>query len=241
MPILPLDHPEPFAATLGIMLYPGDEEAERRKAKAFAAQYLARMIRGHREAAGLLDQQTLMRFFTDAGEQLDNLEKRWWGGLATGELFKVFFTLANTEPALASWNNAAKVIEAVTSRNDVKGMRSSLWAERTRFLPVAHLWAAWSIREGRFFQNSEVGYDGYADLQSFLTEAEILRQWGQSWRPGRAKSNPPLPDNVWHVPDDWQPPEPQPGWPDTGKIPHLSLPRDLLADLKPAGRPKKSI
>ena len=26
MPILPLDHPEPFAATLGVMLYPGTDD-----------------------------------------------------------------------------------------------------------------------------------------------------------------------------------------------------------------------
>jgi hypothetical protein len=32
MPILPLNYPEPFAATLGVMLYPAPEEAEMRKA-----------------------------------------------------------------------------------------------------------------------------------------------------------------------------------------------------------------
>ena len=41
MPILPLDYPEPFAATLGVMLYPGTEEADRPKARAYASQYLA--------------------------------------------------------------------------------------------------------------------------------------------------------------------------------------------------------
>ena len=34
MPILPLDHPEPFAAVLGVMLYPGTDEDDRRKARA---------------------------------------------------------------------------------------------------------------------------------------------------------------------------------------------------------------
>jgi hypothetical protein len=37
MPILPLDYPEPFAATLGVMLYPATDEADARKARAFAA------------------------------------------------------------------------------------------------------------------------------------------------------------------------------------------------------------
>jgi hypothetical protein len=38
MPILPLDHPEPSAATLGVMLYP--DEADALKARAYAAQFL---------------------------------------------------------------------------------------------------------------------------------------------------------------------------------------------------------
>ncbi len=43
MPILPLDHPEPYSATLGVMLYP--DEADAPKARAYAAQYLARAFR----------------------------------------------------------------------------------------------------------------------------------------------------------------------------------------------------
>jgi hypothetical protein len=41
MPILPLDYPVPFAATLGVMLYPAMDEVDPPKARAFAAQYLA--------------------------------------------------------------------------------------------------------------------------------------------------------------------------------------------------------
>ena len=36
MPILPFDYPEPFAATLGVMLYPEMDEDERGKARAFS-------------------------------------------------------------------------------------------------------------------------------------------------------------------------------------------------------------
>ena len=39
MPILPLSHPEPFAAVLGVMLHPLEEDQP--KARAFASQYLA--------------------------------------------------------------------------------------------------------------------------------------------------------------------------------------------------------
>jgi hypothetical protein len=48
MPFLPLDHPEPFSATIGVMLYPAIEEAT--KARAFAAQFLAEPIPRLREA-----------------------------------------------------------------------------------------------------------------------------------------------------------------------------------------------
>jgi len=41
---LPVNHFEPFAATLGIMLYPGLEPEERAKADAFASQFLAKPI-----------------------------------------------------------------------------------------------------------------------------------------------------------------------------------------------------
>ena len=45
MPVLPLEHFEPFAATLGVMLYPGLDEDDQRKARAFAAQWLALTVR----------------------------------------------------------------------------------------------------------------------------------------------------------------------------------------------------
>jgi hypothetical protein len=50
MPILPLDHPEPFAATLGVMLYPGTDNDDPLKARAFAAQWLATPVRRYEEA-----------------------------------------------------------------------------------------------------------------------------------------------------------------------------------------------
>ncbi len=239
MPVLPLDHLEPFAATLGIMLYPGEDEPDRRKARAFAAHYLAEPICRLHEAGGTLSYESLVRIATDGGERLDDLEKRWWGGTATGELFKTFFALANTNEALASWNHAAEIAELIARRSKARGARSVLWRDKSRFLSVAHLWGAWCIREGLFSPRPEIGYDGHDDFQSFLTEAEILRRWGQTWLPRRDKAEPPLPAEVWRVPEDWRPPMRQPGWPATGMIPDLTLPEELLATLKTAGRPRK--
>jgi hypothetical protein len=240
MPILPLDHPEPFAATLGVMLYPGTDEDDRRKARAFAAKWLAEPIRRFREVGGRLSIDELERLVMDGGALLSDLDDRWWGGLATGELFKALFILAKNKPALASWENAIRIYEISAKRAGSSGSRTELYQERSRFLSVAHLWGAWCIREGKFEARPELGYDGRADFQCFLAEAEILRDFGQWWRRSRAKSEPPLPPEVWCVASDWEPPPRQYGWPNTGMIPDLLLPDDLMAGLKPPGRPRKA-
>ena len=49
----------------------------------------------------------------------------------------------------------------------------------------------------------------------------------------------PMTGELWYVGEDWRPPICQPGWPDTGKIPFLTIPEYLLAYLKPSGRPRK--
>jgi hypothetical protein len=241
MPILPLDHPEPFAATLGVMLYPGTDNDEPLKARACAADWLAEPIRRCHEAGHKISYEALLRIAMDGRHQLlEDLDHRWWGGTATGELVKALFALSQTNAALTSWNNAIRIAELTATSANASGSRSAYWDVRRRFLSVAHLWGAWSIRGGMFGAHPDVGYDGYADLQSFLTEAEILCRWGQTWRPPRKNNKPLLPAGVWHVPENWEPPVRQPGWPDTGKLPVLRLPEDLLAKLRPAGRPRRA-
>jgi hypothetical protein len=187
------------------MLYPATVEADSCKARAFAAQFLAEPIRRLYDSGHTLTHDALLRIAMDAGQRLTDLEERWWGGSLAGELFKVFFTLGTTNPALASWNNAIKIAELVATREKTKGSRTAQFDARSRFLSVAHLWGAWSIRKRQFLSDPEVGYDGWADFQSFLAEAEILRRWGRTWRPARAKSEPPLPPDAWQVPEDWEP------------------------------------
>jgi hypothetical protein len=176
MPILPLDYPEPFAATLGVMLYPATDEADARKARAFAAQFLAEPIRRFYEAGHTLTHDALLGITMDAGQRLTDLEERWWGGSATGEVFKTLFALANTKAAYASWSNAIKIAELTATRSKAGGARTALWHERRRFLPVAHLWGAWCIRGRQFLSDAKVDYEGWADFQSFLAEAEMLRR-----------------------------------------------------------------
>jgi hypothetical protein len=238
MPDLPLDHPEPFAATLGVMLYPGTDELETRKAAAFQSYLMAEPIRQLTAAGYKLPQDTLLHLVLHAGEPLEDLKKRWWQGTATGELLKTVFALYHTNPALASWNNAVTIAERVAGRK--KGARSMQWGARRRYLSVAHLWAAWCIREGQFKTCPEVGYDGYDDFQSFLTESEIIRHWAQSRLPARKNSTRLLPPDLWHVGEDWHPLERKSGWPNTGQIPILMIAEDLIAGLKPAGRPRRA-
>jgi hypothetical protein len=240
MPILPLDHPEPFAATLGVMLYPGTDEEEQSKARSFKAHWLAEPLRRFHEAGHQLSYDALARITMDGGALLTDLDDRWWGATATGDLFKTLYILAKNDPALASWENAIRIFEVSSVRARSSGSRTNLYRERSRFRSVAHLWGAWSIREGKFGDDPELGYDGWADFQCFLTEAEILRDFGQRWRPSRVKSEPPLPPDVWFVPSRWEPPMRQPGWPNTGMIPDLKLPDELMAELKPPGRPRKA-
>ena len=75
MPILPLDHPETFSATLGVMLYPATNAPETRKASAFAAQYLAKPIRSLHEAGGTLSYDVLAQIAMDAGPPFDRSQR----------------------------------------------------------------------------------------------------------------------------------------------------------------------
>jgi len=240
MPDLPLNHPEQFAATLGVMLYPGMGASDQRKARAFTAQYLARPIENAVKAGHNVPRETLLRVVVDGGEPLEDIQRRWNWGLAIGEVFMTVFALSFSHPRLASWNNAIEIYVKAAARAKRAGSHTALKETKRHYQTVAHLWAAWVIREGEFKPKPEIGYDGFADFQSFLTEAEILRDWGQNWHAPRAKSKPFLPADVWRVPEDWRPPDRQPGWPQTGWIPWILIPDDLTADLKTAGRPRKT-
>jgi hypothetical protein len=217
------------------MLYPGVAGVDPPKAAAFAAQYLAVPLQRFHEAGYALTYEKLLRIATDAGDSLDDLQKRNQAGLLVGDTFKILFALAKTDPSLASWNNAARIVEKTV----LGASRTAVFNARSDFISVAHLWGALSIREGRFTPHPDVGYSGYDDFQSFLAEAEVLRAFGQEWLPPRAKSKPILPADAWRVPDEWKPPLPKTGWPMIGAIRLSEVLPEQLADLKPAGRPSK--
>jgi len=243
MPILPLDHPEAPIAVMGTMLYPGTSEPDRAKARACAALIATRVARKLHDDGETVNEQGLLWTFTDGGLPLDDLETRWRDGTAVGQIFKAFFALYCTDPTLASWKSATKLATITAGLQGASGSRALLYKIREPLLSVAHLWAAWVIRGGRFQSKPEVGYQLDHDFQFFLNEAEGLRHWGQTWRPERSKAGPPLPPEVWHMPEGWSPPARQAGWPiGVGRIREMFIDEDLLARacLRGPGRPKKS-
>jgi hypothetical protein len=234
---LPLDHPEPFAATLGIMHYPGADETERAKAKAFASLWLALPLKDYDEAGHRLPYQDLLRIATEGGRPLEDIEERERAGLATGELLWIYFTLAQTKTRLASWSNAIKVAEIFAARTRQSGSRSFFYDARARFKTVAHLWCAWRVREARPNADPNVPYSGLHTLFELLTDAEYFLRWGQGWRQQHA----PLPQDVWQIPEAFK--KRLRHWPwreKNSRIPLLPLTDDILAQLRPAGRPRQA-
>jgi hypothetical protein len=210
-----------------VMLYPDDAV----KARAYAAQLLlAEPIPRFLEAGHTLSQDDLVRIMRDSAPRLYDRDKRLWDGSAIGEVFKTFLALYNTDPGLASWSNAVIIAQKIAGLRS--GSRTSLYRLKRDLWSVAHLWAAWSIRNRQFVSYSNVGYDGSADFKSFLAEAEILREWGQQWQPLRRNSDQPSPPCAWRVPEGWEPPTRQRGWPKTGMIPHFTISEGLLAELR---------
>lgn len=237
MPVLPIDYPEPFVAVLGTMLYPNEgDDAQRR---AFAAYYLAEPIRRLEVAGGLLPYDDLLRIVKDGGTRLDDLNQRWWCGTVMGEMFKILFALAIHDPERASWEYSARIVEKYATTARVSGSRTSIMEAKRRFLSVAHLWGAYSIRGRKWQERADVNYSYADDFEYFLAEAEILRRWGQTWRADAANAKSPLPADTWAMPEKWNPAPRKPGWPPTGMIPDIRLPRELLPPRGRPGRPRK--
>jgi hypothetical protein len=80
MPIPPLDHPEPFVATLGVMLYPATDKSDPPKARAYAAQLLlADPMRRYLDAGHRLSQDAFEQIAMDAGHPVTDFTERWAG------------------------------------------------------------------------------------------------------------------------------------------------------------------
>ena len=96
MPVLPLSHPEPFAAVLGVMLHPLEED--KAKAEAFASQYLAAPLKEFHRRGGKLPYSDLKRIAEGAGQPLTDLKKRWYQATAAGQILKTISVCAIRTP-----------------------------------------------------------------------------------------------------------------------------------------------
>ncbi len=131
------------------MLYPGEDDASQKRARAWAAQFLAEPVQRFLEARGTLAHEELARLHADSRVSLDDLKVRWRDG-----------TVARLP--VTSWPKP----------------RSSTGGER-------------------------------------------------------AKAEPPLSAEAWRVPDGGR-------HRSLSRLrPHLTMPEDLLVDLKGPGRPRK--
>lgn len=242
MPILPLDQPDPFMAVLGVMHYPGLDDESCAKARAFTARLLAEPVRQYLDSGQTLSNEILGQLVSDGSAPTDDWEKQQRAGIATGEILKIYYALFHTDPKLASWANAQRYAEHIGRQHEVPASHGTLYQQRSEMMTVAHLWAAYCIRDRTWLGGTAPGYDGFTDFQFFLAEAELLRRWGQSWVPSRKEAQPPLPADVWRTPNEWSPPDREPGWPRTGGIPKLLLDAEQIrsAGIRPAGRPRKS-
>lgn len=196
------------------MLYPNTVDDDPEKAAAFASQYLGKPLKQYFAQGHDLPHDELQNLVVNAGVPLPDLNARQRDALIAGEQFKIYFLLYQTDPELASWGNATKVLEAFSAKEKVSGSRTMIKNAQSRYLAVAHLWAAYSLRDRRFNSSLEHGYDFATDFFYFLSEAEQLRDWGQDWRPNFGGSQPPLPDEVWRMPGGWRPPKKPAHWPD---------------------------
>ena len=80
-------------------------------ARAFAAHYLAEPIRRMKEAGHTLSHDAALRLLSDAGQRLADLDRRWQGGIQTGQMFITFFWL-NVQGSMKSCSMIMKMWSA---------------------------------------------------------------------------------------------------------------------------------
>jgi hypothetical protein len=231
MPYLNLARGEPWAETWGVMHFPEDEA--RRRA------YIAKLWSGftpiyEKTGAGERVPRSVLLSVMEAAVatavEPDEIANRRDKGLAAGEQLKVLFAIAQTEPKRASWNAAARLVEWQTKKS-----RAYLYDARSVFLPVIHLWAAFILRDQRFYADESCGYSAVDDLHVFIAEAMALLEWGTRFKLAREKAEPTLKRQTvdfWTSPPDWSPPIPRPEWPRDGRLQAAILGEDWIRRIR---------
>jgi hypothetical protein len=152
----------------------------------------------------------------------DAAEARNDAGARVGEVIKTLFALVGSKDPRASIESAIEVVERKASRH--KGAsRTQLYDEVKLLQPALHLWGAWSTYRGRNWMRDR------KDTDTFLGEAEIIRQQLVAWNGGRQKpmtlSGLLSPYVGWPIPTELS-------------IQAISLLPEDAPQRKPPGRPK---
>jgi hypothetical protein len=240
MPYLNLTRGEPWAGTWAVMHFPDDAA----KRQAYLAKHWSRFYPAYEEAgAGELVPRSVflsvMKAAAATDIDRDELADRHYKGLAAGEQLRLLFALAQTEPELASWNTAARLVEWQSRKS-----RAYLYDARRVFLPVIHLWAAFIMRDQRCHADEARGYRAIDDLYMFIAEAMALLEWGVHFRLPRKRAEPTLNRQTmdfWTSPPDWSPPTPRPGWPRDGQLRGILLGEDWIRRTRSKPTRKKPV
>ena len=240
MPFLDLNGPLPIAAIDAAMGFPSDAKGGAEKREAFYGFQLRRYAQ-YRLSQGDRDLPELLQIALDRPVEPPKTRRQRRAGQISGEIFKIYKGLINTNPNMASWYNAIAAIQPILRDAGLPYSDSYLWEVIREFRPAMHLWTARNLRERRFVQGGDDPFSIHEDLDCLILEAEILRSWGENWRGMYDKSEPPLAGENWRPPLDWTPRQRHGDWPkDAGRVPHYSLTTEMIGSVRPKGRPTQA-
>lgn len=238
MPLLPLDHPMPMVAVGNVMLRPEIDADGGIVADGHTAEIFREQARPYLENGWSIQDQKMMNALAARGATIDDEEERWRDGISMGVTYMMLVALVQRRPELASWKSAMKLVANIRKDTELPASHGYLSKVKTRYLSVAHLWAA-RLLQNRFESVDESNIDGAFDL--FLLDAEKLRQIGRNFVPDRDKAGPLLDGNEWRIPDDWQPRTWQVALAPFDILLVPVLPDDVDNILKPTGRPRNPV
>jgi hypothetical protein len=225
---------------LGGMLFPSAPT----KADACAAQLLTkRPLQDYLRAGHTFSLTREISLLDALGREISSkeIETQKLHGHRAGEVVKTLWALIRSRPDIASWDSAIWVVEDAWAGEGHKSGRSTFRADLSEMRPVLHLWGAFALRDYQLLADPNVGYNALDDLGAFMSEAMELRQRLCRWRDGRNTSDTLLAGDAFGPWIGWQPHEPRPGWPDTGRIYPISLPPSVRVPVpRPSGRPPKT-
>jgi len=236
---LPVYRGDVCGSLLGAMLFPSDPA----KADTCAAQLLTKgPLQAYRQAGYRLSLTQDITFLDALGREISSkvIETQRLHGNRAGEVVKTLWALICSRPDIATWDSAIWVVEGVWAGERHRAGRATFRADLSEMRAVLHLWGALALRDYQLLADPSVGYDGLDDLTAFMSEAMALRQQLCQWRNGRNQPDTLLAGDAFGPWIGWQPHEPRPGWPATGRIYAVSLPASVRIPVRrPSGRPPK--